>query len=69
VSGPASSYSQITTETRQAIWRHSGADPTVSAYMICRAALLFIMGVRGRQRAAELAYALADEFATADAPK
>jgi hypothetical protein len=37
--------------------------------MICRAALLFIMGVRGRHKASELAYALADEFATADAPK
>ena len=38
-------------------------DPTVSAYMVARAALLHVRALRGAHRAAELAYKLADEFA------
>lgn len=39
-------------------------DETVAAYMVMRAALLYISAKRGSERAAELAYKLADEWAT-----
>lgn len=38
-------------------------DPTVTAYMIARAALLQVRALRSAEKAAELAYRLADEFA------
>lgn len=40
-----------------------GVEPEVAAYMLARLALLSIGARRGRSRAAEVAYKLADEMA------
>lgn len=59
----ASSYTEIVGEVGALIERHVENDPTVTAYMVARAALLEVRGIRGAGRAGELAYALADELA------
>ncbi len=43
---------------------HPETEPAVLGYMAARAALLFIGAVAGNDKAAEVAYKLADEFAT-----
>lgn len=65
----ASVYAQIVGEVRQIIARHSENDPTVCAYMVMRVAALDVRGLRGDARAAELAYAIADELAGTVASK
>lgn len=39
-------------------------DPATTGYMVMRAAMLMISFVHGPQKAAELAYSLADQFAS-----
>lgn len=57
-------YAEIVGAVRRLIAHHQiGNDATVSAYMVARAALLEVRACRGADRAAELAYKLADEFA------
>ena len=63
MSGPANAYAAITREVGDLIDKHVENDPTVAAYMIARASLLTVRALRGPARAAELAYAIADEFA------
>lgn len=63
--GPASAYAEITREVDRLGRQHQvGNDPTVSLYMIARAALLSMRALRGHKNAAELAYKIADELST-----
>ena len=64
MSAKASSYAEITGSVDGLISHHVENDATVTAYLIARAALLQIRGIRGAGRAAEIAYRLADEFAS-----
>lgn len=61
----ATTYAAITTEVHRMIEiEHRPTDPTAVAYMIARAALLWVRATRGGEKASELAYKLADELAT-----
>ena len=59
----ATTYAEITQSVDDLISHHVENDPTVSAYLIARAALIQVRGMRGSAKAAELGYRLADEFA------
>lgn len=59
----AYSYAEITRAVEGLIDHHVENDPTVTAYMIQRAAALRVRGLRGPKQAAELAYKIADELA------
>lgn len=50
------------------VMRHSRVDPTVCRYMIARTAVIGICSTRTGEKASELFYKLADEFATMDTP-
>lgn len=63
MSAGTSSYAEITKAVGDLIDHHVENDPTVTAYMVARVALLNVRGLRGAGRAAELAYKLADELA------
>lgn len=63
----ATAYAAITRQVQGIVDEHGpDNDPTVAAYMVARAALVMVGGIRGNQRASELAYRLADEFAAGD---
>ena len=64
MSGPANSYAEITREIDASISRHIEVEPEVAAYMLARSALLQIRAMRGSSAAAQMAYRLADEFAS-----
>lgn len=66
MNGPATAYARITRSVQNLIADVRENDSTVAAYMVARAALVFVSGIRGPRRAAELAYKLADEFASGD---
>lgn len=58
-------YATVLDAVRRAISReHPRLDPTVVAYMIMRSAMLHIRATHGSGKTAQLAYKLADEFAT-----
>lgn len=57
------SYAEINRAVAELIDKHVENDPTVTAYMIARAAVLQVRGLRGSVRAGELAYRIADEMA------
>lgn len=59
----ANTYAEITREVAELIDRHVENDPTVAAYMIARASMLQVRGLRGSAKAAELCYSIADELA------
>lgn len=59
----AQTYASITKAVDQLVADHAENDPTVVEYMISRAALLRVRERRGADKAAQLAYRLADEFA------
>lgn len=62
----AAAYASITREVGDIIARHGNAvDTDRAAYMVARAALLRIAVRRGHRAAAEKAYVLGDEYATA----
>ena len=59
-----SPYQRVVDDVEHTIRREAPAtEPTVTAYMVARAALLEVRAKHGAHRAAELAYKLADEFA------
>lgn len=61
----ASDYSQIVDAVERLIAAPAKVnDHTVRAYMIARAAILFVMHTRDAEKASELAYKIADEIAT-----
>lgn len=60
----ATAYARITEAVQKLVEEHAENDPTVAAYMVARAGLLVVRGLRGSERAGEMAYRLADEFAT-----
>lgn len=66
--GPAETYAAVTKQVEMMLRipypGSKGAPERQRAYMIARAALLVISHAEGLQRAAELAYQLADEMAT-----
>lgn len=65
MTGPAQAYARATAIVEQAIAEiDSGNDKSRAAYMLARAALLRVRGLRGGQEAARMAYQLADEFST-----
>jgi hypothetical protein len=57
-----SDYARIAMATLKSI-EAADCDPAVAAYMVARIALLHVASLRGPERAAEMAYKLADEFA------
>lgn len=58
-------YAKITAAVERLIAEPAQVnDATVRAYMIARAALLFVMHLRDAEKASELAYKIADEIAT-----
>lgn len=59
----ATSYAEINRAVSDLIDRHAENDPTVTVYMIMRAAALQARGLRGPKQAAELAYSIGDEMA------
>ncbi len=63
---PAGAYAEITRGVHRLITDQDDIEPEVAAYMIARAALITIRARRGADKAAELAYRLADEFAGED---
>lgn len=66
MTGPSGAYAEVIKAVDEMIYAAGGNDPTVIAYMVARAGLLAIRHMRGGQRAAELAYKLADELATGE---
>lgn len=67
MSGPADTYQAIEKAVEEIVAHHRyGNDPTVVRYMVCRAALIGIVGLQGRGRANEIAQRLADEFAAGE---
>lgn len=56
------SYAAIVRDVHALIDKYVENDPTVVAYMGARAFLLEINAMRGSEKTAEVAYALADEF-------
>ena len=65
MSAPAKTYAAVTKAVDELIRRLPAEnDPARVAYMVARAALLHVKGVRGAEGASETAYRLADEFAT-----
>ena len=61
--GPASSYALVTGLVDHAIGTvFAGNDSAQTAYLIARAALVYVANLRGTERASEMAYALADEL-------
>lgn len=62
---PAGAYAEISRRVTELGRQHQvGNDATVALYMIARAALLQVRGLRGHTNAAELAYKIADELST-----
>ena len=62
MSGPASEYAEIVAEVATLIERQTYAsDPPVRAYMVVRAALVWVRGRHGDERVAEMASRLADQ--------
>lgn len=62
MSNRAQSYAEITKAVERLVDHHVENDPTVAAYMIARAAILQVRGLRGSEAAAALAYKIADEM-------
>lgn len=60
---PTTSYAEINKAVEDLIDKHVENDPTVTAYMIARSAVLQVRGLRGAEKAGELAYRIADEMA------
>lgn len=64
---PASTYAEVVKAVSLMVaGDRFDADPTVIAYMVARAALLWVRGRQGNQNAGAMAYRLADEISTAD---
>jgi hypothetical protein len=61
---PGSPYSRICETINQLIASEDAVDPTVCAYIIASVALAEVSRARGSERAAEIAYMLADDLST-----
>lgn len=59
----AETYAEIAKDVDSLLTKYVENEPTVTAYMIARVALLQVRGIQGASHAAELAYSLADQFA------
>ena len=62
----AGEFADIVRRVEREINVSDWSDPSVRAYMIARAALLWVAKTRTSKDAADLAYAIADELATAN---
>ena len=61
---PATDYQKILDKVSSLIEAPADVnDPTTRGYMIARAALVWVANFKGYEKAAELAYRLADELA------
>lgn len=63
MASPVTSYAEINKAVEDLIDKHVENDPTVTAYMIARAAVLQVRGLRGPGKAGKIAYRIADEMA------
>lgn len=62
----ASVYLETAEMVRTLIDRHKDTEPAVVCYMVARSAFLSVRAAHGADKAAELAYRLADGFAGED---
>lgn len=65
MSGPATDYGKILVQVDEIIRTPADVnDASTRGYMIARAALIWVGNFKGYEKAAELAYRLADELST-----
>jgi hypothetical protein len=68
--GPATAYAEAVRRVGVLIAESAPvSDQARFAYMVARAALLYVRAMADAERAAEMAYSLADEFASEVRPK